>query len=139
MTSPGFWRTITGVKSLDRGRLGSLWKNWKTCLETKGRQLNKFRSMQITKMKLDCFISLSCLPSGLQSCFQAVWSFPSNSCKLSWVIANGPFYSYFVYLDYWRLQYSPFKQYSRCSMLDASTSIYNLEYNCICTPQFQIQ
>ena len=23
-----------------------------------------------------CFISLSCLPSGLQSCFQAIWSFP---------------------------------------------------------------
>ena len=36
----------------------------------KGRQLNKF------KMKTNCFISLSCLPSGLQSCFQAIWSFP---------------------------------------------------------------
>ena len=25
---------------------------------------------------MNCCISLSCLPSGLQSCFQAIWSFP---------------------------------------------------------------
>ena len=42
----------------------------------KGRQLIKFSSMLFTILKTNCCIFLSCLPPGLQSCFQVVWSFP---------------------------------------------------------------
>ena len=42
----------------------------------KGRQLNKFRSVPFNLTKTNCYLSLNCLPSGLQSCFQAISSFP---------------------------------------------------------------
>ena len=48
----------------------------------KGRQLNKLRSMIFTKMEKNCKISLSCLPSGLQSRFHAIWSFPLYKISL---------------------------------------------------------
>ena len=47
-----------------------------------GRQLNKFRSMLFTIMKTNFWIPLSCLPSGLQSCSQAIWSFPLYKISL---------------------------------------------------------
>ena len=40
--------------------------------------------MQITEIKINCCISLSCLPSGLQSCFQAIWSFPLYEISLTY-------------------------------------------------------
>ena len=54
----------------------------KTVWRPKGRQLDNFRGMLFAKMKKNCCISLSCLPSGLPSCFQAIWSFPSYKISL---------------------------------------------------------
>ena len=54
----------------------------KSVWRPKGRQLNKFRSMLFTILKTNCCISLSCLPSGLQSCFQAIWSVPLYKMSL---------------------------------------------------------
>ena len=41
-------------------------------------------SLEVCKLlKKNCCISLSCLPSGLQSCFQAIWSFPLYKISLT--------------------------------------------------------
>ena len=63
-------------KILYRGRLCLLKKLGKPVCRPMGRQLNKFRSMLCTLMKTNCCNSLGCLPFGLQSCFQEIWSFP---------------------------------------------------------------
>ena len=60
------WKTHTGEGSASSEKLEKpVWR-------PKGRQLNKFRSMQISKIKINCCISLNYLPSGLQICFQAI-------------------------------------------------------------------
>ena len=42
--------------------------------------------MQITKIKINCCISLNFLPSGLQSCFQAIWSFSLYKISLMGIV-----------------------------------------------------
>ena len=60
-------------KSYTREGSASFEKQEKPVWRPKGRQLNKFRSVLFTIMKTNWWILLSCLPSGLQSCFQAIY------------------------------------------------------------------
>ena len=59
-------KTYTGEGS------ASLKKLEKPVWRPKGRQRNNFKSLPCNLMKTNCCKSLSCLPFGLQSCFQAI-------------------------------------------------------------------
>ena len=55
--------------------------------------------MLFTIVKTNYCISLSCLPSGLQSCFQGIWSFPVNKISLEREILISDFGSHFWNLE----------------------------------------
>ena len=85
LTRPRKWRKSKytgGIWITNQGNL-IFEKLEKNGLETKGRHLYKFRRMLFTTMKTNCCVSQSCLPFGLQNCFQAIWFFPLYKISLN--------------------------------------------------------
>ena len=73
---PEAGKSYTGEGSASFKKLGKpVWR-------PKRSQLIKFRRMLCTIMQTKWCISLSCLPFGLQSYFQAIWSFPLYKISL---------------------------------------------------------
>ena len=64
-------------KILYKGRHRLALKNLKNQFgDLREDSLTSLENMVLTIMKPNCFILLSCLLFGLQSCFQAIWTFP---------------------------------------------------------------
>ena len=88
LAKTSFVKSFLGVFRVEAGKsyTGEGWDSFekleKPVWRPKGRQHNKFRSMLFTIMKTNCCTLLSCLPSGLQNCFQAIWSFPLYKISL---------------------------------------------------------